>query len=485
MCNINILPPVRIDNEGTVVVSGTVEDCAVDPIEGGQISVTIDCNNESLQQDAEVFSDGFWVATFSSTCPCGGQVRIEATCASDPLCSSQFTEQDLPCIECPKISIKVEETDDDVFKTNFTVTCQEDGSAHVAFQYTYTNEFQIPITVDVDCGPGGTPVAGTNETFPPNATNTVDVICSYPSPSIPQIFLRFLSNGELLGCPPLQVGGPVVDVCPKCQRDLPNIQVEEDGCKATFTGDFVSPECTFVVNFDEPGFSAVPQNSLNFSHNYSSNGSYTVGIVMTCGGCDYVLPGVQVEITDCNENDDDDDVKPPSNPWFCGPLRSAMAVAAGLALFFLVMIICIPAAWLAFAIAAAVSAVVGIVAGILHSIFCPKKPCQFALLSSAQAAISAGSMLITYSLCCPWVIWAGLGVLAAGIGLLFTWKKKCNKGACATATEVAYVFLVLIPAIGTILLFLVVLMPCHNPLYNGILGAIYSFITLYALGCDE
>ena len=485
MCNINIEKIVRLDNDGLVVVSGTVLDCEVDSIEGGHVSVSITCGNNTDVRDAQVFADGRWFAEFNSGCQCGEQVRATATCATDQNCVVSSTVEDLPCIICPKISIKREETEDDVFRTFFEIKCLENGNALVAFQYTFTNDFQFPITVEVDCGPGGSPVSGTSETFAPNESNTVDVTCQYPSPFIPQILIRFLSNSELLGCPPTIVGGPVIEECPKCQRELPTVEANVDACTASFSGDFVSPDCTFLVNFDEAGFTSVPKNSLNFSHSYSQNGNYNVGITMTCGGCSYTLPGVSVVITDCKGKGDDPNDKPPSNPWFCGPLRTLIAVSAGLSLFFLVMIICLPAAWLALLIAAGISATIGAIAGILHSIFCPTNPCNFALLSTAQAALSAGSTLMIYSLCCPWVFWAGLVTLASGIGLLLLWKDKCKKSACNTATEVAYVFLVIIPAIATILLALVVLTPCLDPFWNTILGVIFSFITLYALGCDD
>lgn len=486
MCTINIDKIVRVDNDGIVVVSGTVSDCEVDSIEGGHVSVRITCGNNTDVSDAQVFADGRWHAEFNSDCPCGEQVRATATCATDQNCQASLTVEELPCIICPEISIKREETEDDVFQTLFDVTCLDNGNASVTFQYTFTNIFQFPLTVEVDCGPGGAPVFGTSETFAPAEAKTVDVTCQYPSPFIPQIFIRFLSNGELLGCPPIKVGGPVIEECPKCKRDLPNVEVTVDGCTASFDGDNVSPDCTFVVNFNEAGFESVPQNSLNFSHSYNQNGDYNVGIKMSCGDCDYILPGLDVVITDCKGNGDSDpNDKPPSNPWFCGPLRTLIAVSAGLSLFFLVMIICLPAAWLPLLIAAGVSLVLGVIAGILHSYFCPANPCNFALLSSAQAALSAGSTLIIYSVCCPWVFWAGLITLASGIGLLLLWKEKCKKSACDTATEVAYVFLVIIPAIATIILALVVLSPCHSPSWNTILGLIFSFITLYALGCDE
>lgn len=188
--------------------------------------------------------------------------------------------------------------------------------------------------------------------------------------------------------------------------------VSVNACFATFTrGDF-DGDCDFIWNFGD-GSPNVTDNNPTVTHEYPVNDTYNVGVTMVCGDCIYPLSVESAEITDCVSDDDDDDGD--SNPWFCGALRAVVGVAAAIAVFALVMIICVPAAWLPLLITAGIAAVVSIVAGILVAIFCPNLPCNYALLTTAQATIAGGSALIVFSACCLWVLFAGIGTVIAGI----------------------------------------------------------------------
>lgn len=167
----------------------------------------------------------------------------------------------------------------------------------------------------------------------------------------------------------------------------------------------------------------------------------------------------------------------------CGVMRIAIAVFMALAILAGLLAICVPPAATALAWIAFGSAIVSVILGVIYSIFCPSKPCKILLLLTGQATLAAGVAAIVLSGCCPWMIWAGLGLVSTGLGLLLLWRSKCNRSYCALAKEVVKVVGVLVLPVLAVLVGIPVIGTCFSGVALAWVSALFGPISAYAATC--
>ena len=123
------------------------------------------------------------------------------------------------------------------------------------------------------------------------------------------------------------------------------------------------------------------------------------------------------------------------------------------------------------------------IASILYALFCPNRPCRVDLLLAGQVSLGAGVAAIVLSACCPWMIWAGLGLTVVGIGTLLLWQNLCNMSTCALAKEVTRVIGgIVLPIIG-IVVGVPLVAACISGVALAVVSAIFGPIAAYAASC--
>jgi hypothetical protein len=159
-----------------------------------------------------------------------------------------------------------------------------------------------------------------------------------------------------------------------------------------------------------------------------------------------------------------------------------MTVAAILAIAAVALAVCIPpAAHVLFLIALGLG-ITAAIAAIFWGILCPK-PCAWALLLAWQVSIGVGFVLLYFTVCCPtfWLI--GLGLLAAGLGLMVVWKRRCRKGTCAVLKELSIALSsVILPLLGWLGV-IPALAACINHVVAGVLSTLAAAVTAAVLHC--
>ena len=159
-----------------------------------------------------------------------------------------------------------------------------------------------------------------------------------------------------------------------------------------------------------------------------------------------------------------------------------MTVAVILAIVSLALAVCVPAAAHVLGLMALGLGIAAALAGILWAIFCPK-PCLWALLLAWQVSIGMGFVLLYFTVCCP-TFWAiGLALLAAGVALMFVWKRRCRKSTCAVLKELSIALSsVILPLLGWLGV-IPALAACINHVVAGILSTLAAAIAAAALHC--
>jgi len=167
----------------------------------------------------------------------------------------------------------------------------------------------------------------------------------------------------------------------------------------------------------------------------------------------------------------------------CGALRLIIAIAATLAILAGLLAICVPPAATILFIIPGVFAAIAAIAGIVYAIFCPNKPYRVGFLVVGQALLGAGVAAIILSACCPWMIWAGLGITLAGIGTLLLWQNQCHKSTCTLAKEIPKVIGgIVLPIVG-IIAAIAILTACVSAITLASVSAIFGPIATYAASC--
>ena len=162
-----------------------------------------------------------------------------------------------------------------------------------------------------------------------------------------------------------------------------------------------------------------------------------------------------------------------------------MTVAAILAIVSAALAVCLPPqaaavlGWIALGLG-----IVAVVAGIFWGLFC-SKPCAWALLLAWQVSIGVGFVLLYFTVCCPTFWWIGLALLAAGVALMFVWKRRCHKNTCAVLKELSIALSsVILPLLGWLGV-IPALAACVNHLVAGALSTLAAVVGLAVLHCIE
>jgi hypothetical protein len=274
--------------------------------------------------------------------------------------------------------------------------------------------------------------------------------------------------------------------CPDCPplNDKPTANV--DGCKdGKREVTFQPPQTASGVNSLEwdfgDGTTTNSQPGQSVTHRYASGGEYTVTV--TAKGPDDCEDSstTKIEIKGCPGDKNGNG----GGSFACGIARVGTAVLAAMTIFTALLALCIPGAAQALGIAAGVLAVGAVVLGAVFAVLCDNKPCKWALLMTAQAALGAGVGAAIFSNCCSWLLWAGLGLMILGLVLFVVWKRECNKSWCAVAKEVTYVISGIVLTLVGIASSIPVITGCINGTVLAVVSAIAGLIAAYAASCTS
>lgn len=121
--------------------------------------------------------------------------------------------------------------------------------------------------------------------------------------------------------------------------------------------------------------------------------------------------------------------------------------------------------------------------GGIWAIFCPK-PCAWAVLVSAQVVLGVGFAAVYFAACCPPLLFIGLSLVGAGLGLFTAWARICQRSTCDVLQEVALTLVsVVLPLLAWMKFVFPPLALCDNPLLTAVLSSIVAAIGAWALAC--
>jgi len=452
-----------------VTGTATVPDCAT-------VEVILECGGSpGPKLIVPVDGAGNWIANFTATdlkgtpCACGRSYVVTAVCQESPDCQQAVAKGEFVCEDRFPTAVVSSAVGD----------CTSDGHRNVTLTATIT--------------PGTDPVIATywevelGVFTAPSSSLSYSVTHPYaPGQQYTAILHVFLPTG----CPDLGTVtvGPLAS-CPCPDLDL---QVSVTGCadpgKASATATFVATLTPPGVNCGQyhwdfgDGSNAVTATPTT-THSYGTPGTFAASVAIVCGAC-LMTKAVTVAIPQCPDGGDGDgkDGNGDGEGFGCFGLRVIMTVAAILAIAAVALAVCIPAAAHVLFLIALGLGITAAIAGILWGILCPK-PCAWALLLAWQVSIGVGFVLLYFTVCCPtfWLI--GLGLLAAGVALMFLWKRRCRKGTCAVLKELSIALSsVILPLLGWLGV-IPALAACINHVVAGVLSTLAAAVTAAVLHC--
>jgi hypothetical protein len=245
----------------------------------------------------------------------------------------------------------------------------------------------------------------------------------------------------------------------------------------------------YTWNFGD-GSPTVTNPGSNASHDYASSGTYTVQVTYTpdpnmfpgCSPSSFTIMTVSVPACPGGGNGGGGGGGGGGEGFGCFGLRVLMTVAAILAIVSLALAVCGPSAayvlgWIALGLG-----ITAALAGIFWAIFCPK-PCAWALLLAWQVSVGVGFTLLYFTVCCPTFWWIGLALLAAGLALMFVWKRRCRKSTCAVLKELSIALSsVILPLLGWLGV-IPALAACINHVVAAVLSTLAAAIAAAVLHC--
>lgn len=470
-CEVTITSVTATGPPLTAVVSGTatVPDCT-------SVKVTLECDGEpgptqTVQVDP---ATGKWTATFvpgdlkGSLCSCGGSYVVTAECVQSPKCEKGVAQGEFDCENlCPTATVSAEVGE-----------CTPDGYRNVAFNVTLTPGTGQPIITLLDYGDGyndgghpwsaGETTYSASHTYVPNQAYTATFTAIYPT-GCP--VLATVAVGPLAACP-----------CPDLE-----LSVSVSGCAdpgtatATFTGTLTSPGANCMYNWSFGDGNSEVTTTPTTTHSYGTPGSYPASVAVTCGACE-MTQGATVVIPQCQGGSGGGGGGGGGEGFGCFAARVIMTIAAILAIVSLSLAACVPQAATVLAGIAAGLGLAAATAGILWGIFCPK-PCAWALLLAWQVSVGVGFVLLYFTTCCHQFWFIGLPLIAAGIALMFVWKRHCNMSTCEVLKELSIALSsVILPLLGWLGV-IPALAACINHVVAGILSTLAAAVALAALHC--
>ncbi|MCC6557181.1 MAG: phage holin family protein [Polyangiaceae bacterium] len=398
-----------------------------------------------------------------------GSVTFTVVVTAPPECPGDAISLNLPaCAACPNVAF-----DDEVGP------CDEEGNRAVTITAEldsadpYTAELHDAggAVLDTVTGPGvqilshsGSYPGGSSQTF--RVVVTDPALCGYSEITV---------DVPSCGCPDVEFDPADVGAC------------DSGGNRAVaVTAHLAAPQAFAAELRDGSGavLDAVAGSgaqTLSHSGTYPAGSTQTFTVVVTDpAGCEGGT--LTVSVPACDGGGDGGDGG--DGGLGCGILRVVIAIAAAVGLVAALLALCVPAAAFALGIIAGALALGALIAGIVYALFCPDKPCAWALLVSGQALLGAGVAAILFSACCAWVFWAGLGLVLAGLSALLAWRAYCDESWCRLAKEVTYVIGgIVLPIIG-ILVGIPLISACVSAIALGVISAIFGPIAAYAAACS-
>ena len=270
----------------SVQVSGTATDCAA-------VLVTVQCSGAASSAVAPVAPDGTWTVTVTHIpgCVCGRKVTVNATCESDPSCTTYFAGN-LECAgRCPTISTDVQVGE-----------CNPDGSRQVSLTATITPATGGgDVVAQWDFGDGSLGAAWSvlEDSGPTSNTDTHPY--SPPGPYVATVRIVLPED-----CPSVTVAIPTLAPCPTHCPEVVDLTPSVSGCAGggasatvAFSGTLSppTPGCSFQWDFGDGSPEAVTVTP-EATHAYAEPGTYAVGVAVVCGDC-LSMSTVTVEIPPC------------------------------------------------------------------------------------------------------------------------------------------------------------------------------------------
>ena len=456
-------PLTAVDVTGTA----TVPDCTT-------VEVILECGGEPGPKLTGVPIDGAgnWVAHFTSNdlkttpCRCGGSYVVTAVCEQSAQCEKGIAQGEFVCGgPCPTATVSVTVGD-----------CTPGGYRNVTFNTTIT--------------PGTNPNPIVYWEFAPNTFSPPFGIGAPPFsyPYAPgQQYTAILHVFAPTGCPDLATVtiGPLADCpCPDLQLSPPSVS----GCAgpgnatatATFTATLTPPGANCMYHWSFGDSTNAVTTTPTTTHSYGTPGSVSASVAVTCGAC-VMTQGTTFDIPSCTPP------PPPPPPtkgevFSCFVARAIMTIGIILGIVIAALIACHPALWGPLSTFAVVVGVVTVVAAFVWA-FCDK-PCAWALLLAWQVSVGAGAVLLYFNQCCTLAFsLIGLGLVGAGVTLMFVWKSHCNESDCAVVAELSIALVsVILPVLGWVGV-IPVLHACVNNVVAGILSALAAAVVLKLAHC--
>jgi hypothetical protein len=373
-----------------------------------------------------------------------------------------------PCLTCPDINLNHE-----------IGGCDDDGNRIVTLTATlnstdpYTAELRDAIDTVLDSVSGtGTQILSHTETIAGATSKFFKVIVTSP---VTCGIVETEIDVPPCVCPEIELSAAVGEECnPEGAR---NVAVTATlNSPNSYTAELRDSIATVLDTVSGNGTQILAHSAF-----YPGGSTQTFTVVITspalCDGSEREVDVPACPGTTPPDEDEDDESSG------CGGLRLVVAIAAALAILAALLAMCLPPAATALFTIAGVFAVIAAIGGFIYAIFCPNKPCKVGLLITGQSSLAAGVSAIVLSACCPWLIWAGLGLAAVGIATLLLWKSQCNKSTCALAKEVTKVIGgVVLPVLG-ILIFVPLVGACLSGVALAWVSATFGPIAAYASSC--
>ncbi len=457
-------PLTTVDVTGTA----TVPDCTT-------VEVILECGGSPGPKLTGVPVDaaGNWVAHFTGAdlkgtpCACGRSYVVTAVCEQSPQCEKGVAQGEFDCEgRCPTATVSVAVGD-----------CTPDGHRNVTLTATIT--------------PGTDPVIVTQWEVEPGVFAAASPSLSYSvtHPYVPgQPFSAILHVVLPTGCPDLAT----VAVGPLAECPCPNLDLSVDSVSGCADPGHATAMATFTATLTPPGVNCGPYHwtfgdggtdvtvAPTTTHPYAAPGSFSASVAVACGAC-LMTQAATVNIPQCPDGGNGHDGN--GEGFGCFGARVIMTVAAILAIVSAALALCLPPP--AAAVLAWIAGGLGFVAalaGILWGIFCPK-PCAWALLLAWQVSIGVGFVLLYFTVCCPAFWFIGLALIAAGIGLMITWKRHCNVSTCAVLKELSIALSsVILPLLGWLGV-IPALGACGNNYVRAFLSTLAAAVAVAALHC--
>jgi PKD domain-containing protein len=463
-------PLTAVDVTGTA----TVPDCTT-------VEVILECGGEPGPKLTGVPVDaaGNWVAHFTGAslkgtpCACGRSYTVTAVCEQSPQCEKGVAQGEFECKgPCPTAAISVTVGD-----------CTPDGYRNVTFDTTITPGTDPTIVTQWDYGDSHDDTNVHTTTLSQYTWNPTHAYA--PGQQYTAILKVLLPTG-CANLATVTIGPLAACPCPDLHLSPPSVS----GCADP--AQHATATATFTATLTPPGVNCGPYHwsfgdgtndvttTPTTTHSYSTPGSFSVAVSVTCGACQ-MTQGTTVVIPQCPGGGNGPGGG--GEGFGCFGARVIMTVAAILAIVSAALALCVPPpaaavlAWMAVSLGA-----VAAIAAIFWGILCPK-PCAWALLLAWQVSIGVGFVLLYFTTCCPQLLFVGLPLIASGIALMFAWKRRCNMSTCAVLKELSIALSsVILPLLGW-LGAIPGLAACINHVVAGILSTLAAAVGVAALHC--